>query len=147
MARLGTVTHIVVHHSASRLSTTFDEIKRWHTQPKPPPGQPKGPQHGNGWADIGYHFIILGAGKLVVGRDLGTRGAHAPPNRGKIGICVVGDNRKARSSWRTSQVKKLKEVIAALKVLYPDAVVVGHRDAGRTVTECPGVELAALHIT
>ena len=137
MAKLGAVTHIVVHHSASALSTTFHQIKQWHTRPKPA---------GNGWADIGYHFVILGAGKLVHGRDLGTRGAHAPPNTGKIGICVVGDNRKGQTQWRPSQVKKLKEVVSALKVLYPDAIVVGHRDAGRTVTECPGVELRPLNI-
>ena len=139
MAKLGPVTHIVVHHSASPLSTTFAEIKRWHTSPKE--------EGGNGWSDVGYHFVILGAGKLVPGRDLGTRGAHAPPNKGKIGICVVGDNTKTRSQWRPAQVKKLKEVVSALKVLYPDAVVVGHKDASTTVTSCPGANLAVLNIT
>ncbi len=134
MARLGTVTHIVIHHSASALSTTYQQIKDWHTKPKPT---------GRGWSDVGYHFVILGSGKLCVARDLGTRGAHAPPNKGKIGICVVGNNTKPRSSWRPAQVKKLKAVVGALKVLYPNAIVSGHRDASTTVTSCPGVHIAA----
>lgn len=44
-----TITNIVVHCSASLWGCTR-EIRKWHTDPKP---------KGNGWSDIGYHFVIL----------------------------------------------------------------------------------------
>lgn len=133
MAKLGPVTHIVVHHSASPASTTFEQIRKWHVEERQ-------------WDDIGYHFVILGDGSLRHGRDLGTRGAHAPPNTGKIGVCVVGNNTTEEHAWNAAQVGKLRDVLAALRTLYPDAQVCGHRDATTTDTTCPGIELSVLGI-
>jgi N-acetyl-anhydromuramyl-L-alanine amidase AmpD len=55
-----------------------------------------------GWADIGYHFLIMPDGKIFEGRPVGNLGAHSggtPPqgvtkcfgNTGTIGICCIGN--------------------------------------------------------
>ena len=86
------IERLVIHHSASARSTTFAAIKHWHTD---------APPKGNGWSDIGYNYVILGNGKLRVGRPLPTTGAHAKgKNSTSIGVCVVGNNLKSDQEWR-----------------------------------------------
>lgn len=96
------ITHIVLHCSDSKYGTA-GLIKRWHTDPKP---------KGNGWKDIGYHFVILNGrairstdyqeeldGLVEQGRfqdgddflDGDEIGAHAYMiNDHTLGICLIG---------------------------------------------------------
>ena len=61
------------------------EIRRWHVE-------------GNGWSDIGYHYVIRRDGVTETGRDLDGDGdieeevgAHVyGHNRGTLGVCMVG---------------------------------------------------------
>lgn len=131
------IERLVVHHSASRRSTTFATIKNWHT--KPPP-------NGNGWSDIGYNFVILGTGKLRIGRRLPTTGAHAKgKNSTSIGVCVVGNNTKSGHEWTPVQIATLEELVSACRLLWPGIEVCGHRDVmSPGYTECPGLDAAAL---
>lgn len=128
MTPLGPVTHIVIHHSASPRTTTAADIKRWHEE--------------RGWHDIGYHLVIEGDARLVWGRPLSECGAHCPPNMGRVGICVVGDNTKPEHRWTEDQQDALERVVGAFTLLWPDARVCGHRDL--RATECPGLEVADL---
>ena len=58
------------------------EIRRWHTDPKP---------KGNGWNDIGYHYVIDKEGVIMPGRSLETTpAAQLGNNRATIAICVHG---------------------------------------------------------
>ena len=69
---------IILHHSATD-GGTFESIKRYHV-------------HHNGWADIGYHYLITLDGKVHKGRDEKTVGAHTiGQNEKSIGICIVGN--------------------------------------------------------
>jgi hypothetical protein len=46
------------------------------------------------WADIGYHFLIDRAGRVIEGRSLEVQGAHAgnsDANRGNLGIALLGN--------------------------------------------------------
>ncbi len=44
-----------------------------------------------GWADLGYHYVIDPAGRTYAGRTLWGPGAHvAGTNRGNLGICLMG---------------------------------------------------------
>ena len=45
------------------------------------------------YGDIGYHFLIDRAGRVIEGRDLRWQGAHAGGNnnRGNAGICLLGN--------------------------------------------------------
>ena len=74
------ITDIVVHASATPKGQYFDihDIRKWHTDPKP---------HGNGWRDVGYHYVVLLDGTIQIGRQLEVLGAHVKGyNRNSIGI-------------------------------------------------------------
>ncbi len=125
-----TVNKIIVHHSASPKSTTREQIYDWHV-------------NGNGWSDIGYHYIVLGTGEVVAGRHINKTGAHCKgENRGSIGICVTGNTSTEAPS--TAQMEslwgKLKMLMDEYELQRSD--IYGHRDFG--ATECPGNYLYAM---
>lgn len=126
MSRIGKVDTIVVHHSASPRSTTYQQIDRWHRN--------------KGWNGCGYHFVIQEDGSLKHGRGLETRGAHCPPNQGRIGICVTGDNTDPQQSWNELQWASLRELVRALLVVYLEAEVKLHHEM--KPTDCPGMTRA-----
>lgn len=75
-----TIRRIIVHCTATpegRVVSVAD-IRRWHVQ-------------GNGWRDIGYHYVIDLDGDVHAGRPEVEVGAHAAGhNADSIGICYVG---------------------------------------------------------
>ncbi len=126
MSPIGPITTLVIHHSASKPSTTFRTIKRWHVE-------------GRGWSDIGYHHVILADGTIKAGRPIHLRGAHAPPNKGRIGVCVVGDNTVQDHGWTLEQRRALAAYVQAARIFWPGIEVLGHRDT--KATECPGTDV------
>ena len=60
------ITHLVIHHSASPLSTTFYDILGWHTDPN---------KVGGPFDDIGYHGVILSSGQWLPGPPFDVGGA------------------------------------------------------------------------
>lgn len=107
------------------------------------------------WADIGYHFLIDRAGRVVEGRNIEVQGAHAgnsEANQGNIGIALMGnfEAQPERGPEYTrvqeptaAQLAALDELVAALRAKYGIAAreVWGH-DHFRD-TECPGSRLRA----
>ena len=74
------INEIIIHCSATAEGKDFKaaDIRRWHVQ-------------GNGWKDIGYHFVIDLDGTVEVGRPVAQQGAHCTNhNKTTIGICYVG---------------------------------------------------------
>lgn len=125
------IDDIVIHQSASPLSTTAALIDQWHRE--------------RGWKGIGYHLVIEGDGRLVVGRALGVQGAHCRrSNANSIGICVVGDNAKPSCEWVAAQIATLRSVVSIFAALLPDAQVRGHRDMPYASTVCPGLDVREL---
>lgn len=127
------VNRIVLHHSASnRLTTTAEDIGRWHE------------------GKIGYHYVIEGAGEFRhTARRFPIRGAHAKgANTQSLGICLVGDNRKpgryqdrtvhVTDGWVIQQINTTRKLIAACLHLMPWLTLHGHRHVGTTSTFCPG---------
>jgi N-acetylmuramoyl-L-alanine amidase len=125
-----TPPYIVLHHSASALSTTAADIDVWHRQ--------------KGWSSIGYHLCIEGSGELIRGREIDRMGAHAKGFNRAVGICLVGDNTTASQRWVWQQVATLKRTLSVLNVLYPKAVVLGHCDLPGAATLCPGLDVREL---
>ena len=132
-------TAIVVHHSASRPSTTFNEIKKWHTDPPP---------RGRGWDNIGYHWVILEDGTTVPGRpedEWGTQVANF--NDRSVGICLTGDFRTDIPTAKQidALLVLLIRLVRKYKLKYWN--IYGHRDIKRffifntTATDCPGKNL------
>ncbi len=126
------VRTIIIHHSASsRDSTSLEKIDAWHRD--------------RGFDEIGYHFVIEGGGELRHGRALPRDGAHAPPNPGRIGICITGNNTQRGEEWSIEQLLSARVLIGALRTVWPGLPVEGHRDVMREgYTACPGVDIGEL---
>jgi N-acetyl-anhydromuramyl-L-alanine amidase AmpD len=95
------------------------EIRKWHVD-------------GNGWNDIGYHYVIRRSGEVERGRIEHVSGAHvAGHNADSIGICMVGgvdDQGKPASNFTRQQWAALDHLVAQILVSYPGAKVSGHND-------------------
>jgi hypothetical protein len=120
------ITHLVVHCTASREGQplTVEQIRANHMAPVS-----KG---GRGWADIGYHYVILLDGTIAPGRDVDKIGAHVTGyNSHSIGIVYVGGldkNGKAKDTRTPEQKEALVCLLKMLRQLYPTAKICGHRD-------------------
>lgn len=134
------VEHIIIHCSATKASQNIGaaEIRRWHTDPPP---------KGNGWTDIGYHYVIRRDGDLDYGRNLATPGAHAKPwNHNSIGICMVGgiaDDGAPEDNFTPEQWKSLEALVRRLTTAYRVSDVIGHRDVPGVTKACPSFDAKA----
>ena len=73
------INDIIIHCSASPMGRddSADDIRRWHRQ--------------QGWADIGYHYVVRLDGTVEYGRYVSKAGAHCRGhNAHSIGVCYVG---------------------------------------------------------
>ena len=96
----------------------------------------------NGWAGIGYHYVIRKDGTIERGRPLATVGAHAEgQNYHTVGINVTGNFDKEIPT--PAQIHSLEGLVTWLCKLYnitPGThTIVGHRDVNNT--DCPGRNL------
>lgn len=127
---------LVIHCSATPPSMQIGaaEIRRWHTDPKP---------RGEGWADIGYHYVIRRSGKVETGRPVSRPGAHVRGfNKHSIGVCLVGgvnaDNEPA-DNFTKSQLRALVRLVNRLRKAHDIVSVVGHRDMPNVAKACPSM--------
>jgi N-acetylmuramoyl-L-alanine amidase len=115
------ITHHIIHCSASTHGDVR-EIRRWHKA--------------RGWADVGYHFIILPDGEVEVGRMLSEIGAHCEgQNRASIGTCLVGN-----TAFTPAQFATLRRLHGSLCTLFPGLKAYGHRAFNPHKT-CPNFEV------
>lgn len=127
-----TTDMIVIHHTGgSDIDASAKEIHGWHLN--------------NGWAGIGYHFVIRKDGTIERGRPAWAVGAHAyEENSHTIGIHLSGDFDSAYPT--TAQVEKASLLIANLCDEYDIPIdrehIVGHGEL--MATSCPGSHLQAL---
>lgn len=127
--------YIVIHTSATPPDWLIGaaEIKHLHTAPKTEqiPWGPYG-LHGKAWRDIGYHVVIPRDGSLELGRDLDQVGAHVKGfNKLSIGICLVGGisvDGTPEDNYTSAQWRAADFLIPMLRMKYPGAEVLGHRD-------------------
>ncbi|PXA91215.1 lysozyme [Caulobacter sp. D4A] len=136
------VDFLVVHCSATPVTRDIGakEIRQMHMQ--------------QGWADIGYHYVIRRDGRVDKGRADTVPGAHVQGfNSRSLGICMVGgvkpDGKTAEANFTDAQYAALRHTLDSLKHAYPDAVILGHRDLspdrnrdgkvtkGEWLKECP----------
>lgn len=122
---------IVVHCSASPdyMDIGTKEIRDWHI-------------NGNGWSDIGYHYVIRRNGEIERGRPEEIAGAHARGvNSRSIGICWVGTN-----NISPEQEKSLVGLINLIRGKYNIKIenVKGHREAVQTTKTCPNLNMDRL---
>lgn len=120
---------LVIHHvGGTDRDVSAAEIHEWHLA--------------NGWAGIGYHYVIRKDGTIERGRPQEMIGAHAEGfNAHSVGINLTGDFEQAVPT--NEQIESAAELLAELCDLYgltPDLKsIVGHRDLMETL--CPGQNL------
>lgn len=120
------ISKIIIHCSATAEGKDFtvQQIRQWHTTPKP---------KGNGWHDIGYHFVVYRDGSVHRGRPEDQVGAHTlGHNAHSIGICYIGgctsDGKTPKDTRTPAQRAALVKLVAELRVKYPGATVHGHNE-------------------
>lgn len=119
------INKIIIHCSATPEGQDFtvQQIRQWHTTPKP---------KGNGWSDIGYHFVIYRDGSVHKGRPLEQIGAHTLGyNANSIGICYIGGcatDGSPKDTRTEAQKLALVKLVAELKARFPKATVHGHNE-------------------
>jgi len=92
----------------------------------------------------GYHYYITRDGQLYQTRHENLPGCHARHyNQHSIGVCYEGgltpDGREA-DTRTPAQKAALYHLLKSLKVDYPDAVILGHRDLPGVRKSCPNFD-------
>ena len=131
------IDEIIVHCTASRegQEQTVEQIRKQHKT--------------QGWADVGYQYVVYRDGTVHVGRDVDISGAHCVDhNAHSIGIAYVGgvENKpgvpyaqlRAKDTRTEQQKTSLLALLMDLRKLYPKAKICGHRDFARK--DCPSFD-------
>ncbi|MGP1272108.1 MAG: peptidoglycan recognition protein family protein [Phycisphaerales bacterium] len=133
---MGRVERITVHHDAlqpititspDQAADRIESIRRVHVE-------------NNGWADIGYHYIVDPIGGVWEGRPVRLQGAHVQAhNPRNIGVLVLGHFNLQQPTPRA--LDALDWTLTSLCELHsiPLGSVATHREL--SPTECPGDNL------
>lgn len=135
------IDKIIIHCAATRpewmagqpLAAKRAEIRRWHVE-------------GNGWSDIGYHWLIDRDGTHIEGREEAAIGAHTKGHNARsIGVCLIGGHGSNEADdpgqhFTGPQLDALRSMIERLRRDYPGATVHGHNEFAAKA--CPGFNVA-----
>jgi N-acetylmuramoyl-L-alanine amidase len=123
-----TITHIVVHCSATGQDAKVEAIQRYWKQ-------------NLGWKSPGYHYIIEADGKetqllTIAQPSNGVKGW----NKSIINVCYIGGVNKlgkAADNRTDAQKRQLMTRLKALKTMFPNAIIQGHKDFPNVAKACP----------
>lgn len=126
-----TVHHTVTPNNAADGAHWVRQVQRWH-------------MIDNGWADIGYHFLISWDGTIYRGNPEDRIGSHARNfNSGNLGIALIG--RYDTGNPSEAQVKALTQMLRYLGDKYSIELnrtqIKGHGEWSNQATACPGQNL------
>jgi len=111
---------IILHCSATEEAKDIDAgtIRRWHMQ-------------GNGWKDIGYHYVIRLDGVVDIGRPIDEAGAHVKGhNADSIGICYIGGLKDGKPADTMTELQELAflDLVRSLRLLFGYMPISGHNE-------------------
>jgi N-acetylmuramoyl-L-alanine amidase len=126
-----TITHIVVHCSATGQDAKVEAIQRYWKQ-------------NLGWKSPGYHYIIEADGKetqllTIAQPSNGVKGW----NKSIINVCYIGGVNKlgkAADNRTDAQKRQLLTRLKALKTMFPNAIIQGHKDFPNVAKACPSFD-------
>jgi len=127
------IDKIILHCAATKEGHDIktETIKSWHVK-------------GNGWSDIGYHYVIELDGTVKKGRPMHRSGAHTKGhNTGSIGVCYVGGidiSKKPKDTRTEAQRTAMDELINELLAEYPNATIHGHNEF--SAKACPSFDVS-----
>lgn len=123
-----TIKGIVIHCTATVRDREYSisTIEEWHKH--------------EGFAGIGYHYVIHLDGAISKGRDLSKPGAHCKgQNLQTIGICYVGglDYDHTFKDTRTPEQKKaMKRLVLGLAYRFKVEWIAGHNQFSNKACPC-----------
>ena len=129
LSERGYTDMIVIHHTGCNdIDASAEQSHEWHIN--------------QGWAGIGYHYVVRKDGTIERGRPEWSIGSHAyGENSHTIGIHLSGDFEQAEPT--SQQIEKCALLIADIADRYgipiDRAHVVGHGEL--MATSCPGRNL------
>ena len=121
-----TTDGVVIHHiGGTNRDVSAEEVHEWHKN--------------NGWAGIGYHFLIRKDGTIERGRRMNMLGAHCyQQNWHTVGVNIVGNFMEAHPT--SAQMESAAKLLRALSRYYGFPIdrdhIKGHREYNST--DCPG---------
>ena len=122
------IDEIIIHCSATKAGRNFtaSDIDRWHRE--------------QGYACIGYHYVILVDGTIQEGRPVERVGAHAKGhNNNSIGVCYIGgidENCRPADTRTQAQKIAMHQLLVQLKKRYVSAKLIGHCDISSKACPC-----------
>lgn len=127
------IEEIIVHCTATPEGrpVSVSTIRGWHI--------------GQGWRDIGYHWVVLLDGTIAPGRPESQVGSHvAGHNSGTLGVVYVGgvgaDGKTPKDTRTPAQKAALIELCRALIQRYPAIrKISGHREYAAKA--CPSFDV------
>lgn len=123
------ITHIVIHCTDSPDSAVnigITEVRDWHV-------------NGNGWSDIGYHWLVCKRGNIWSGRPEKRIGAGVKGyNKNSIHMVWVGRNTCNIEQW-AALVEKTAET--ALVHGVPIENIMGHCEFPNVAKTCPNLNM------
>lgn len=136
---------VVIHCSATPPGWDIGaaKIRELHTAPETETVEWAGQAiPGRGWSDIGYHLVIRRDGTLEGGCAFDQPGAHALGyNKATIGICLIGgvgsNGRTPMDNFTGPQKHRLAHLLTAIKALWPNVWIMGHRELPGVHKACP----------
>ena len=128
------IDKIILHCTATPEGKDFtvQQIRDWHVR-------------GNGWSDIGYHFVVDRYGNVHAGRPIEKPGAHTKgQNANSIGVSYVGgcatDGRTPKDTRTPAQRSAIVGLIKDLKRRYGSHITVhGHNEFA--AKSCPSFKV------
>ena len=115
------IDRIVIHCTATKPGHDVDisDVREWHVK-------------GNGWTDVGYHYVIKLDGTIQNGRPVRKMGAGVKGhNRDTIHVAYVGgcDNTgQPANTMNTAQMGAIYEICTALGRVFGALELIGHND-------------------
>lgn len=137
------INHIIIHCSASQPEVKIQTILNYWKEVK-------------GWNTVGYHYLIEYNGTLNCLLPVSkVSNGVAGNNSDSINVCYIGGvdkNGKAFDTRSEKQKQTLIQIIKKLKIDFPNAQILGHRDFSpdlnkdgviqpcERIKECPSFE-------
>jgi hypothetical protein len=127
---LSQIKLLVIHHSASKPTTTPLQIANYHVWGKS--------RYKKEWPGIGYHFVITNEGKIYQTQKLETVSFHATSKGNPIGVGInfVGDFTEVfpPEAQMTSGARLVAYLLQELELSIES--IIGHKEI--VATQCPG---------
>ena|SRR3990167_9382482 len=99
---------------------------------------------GQGWKDIGYHYVVLKNGVIEAGRPEEEGGAHVQgENYDSLGVCLIGKDGLYTVVQLRSAVYLVNELLNKYKLSWPS--VYGHYQAPSAKVQgksCPDFDIS-----